>query len=289
MNKGHTQHFQDMSEASIPQRIDYLRSGVFLDTSVQRDLREYLNLLVREPKDADRKLVFLTAPPGMGLSRLLGDFVAQNPPFTEQKTGRPVVPVVNEEIQPSGDIIDYCDEMRVSLAIPGFGPTVRIMSLRRTLTLLDQIQTRLVILEDFHRTYSFKKHQMVAYQNFVHHLISKYNIRVVVTGAPRIWRWAMEDEQTLGRSVHLQYRAWTPHDDDFIEFLEAFERWCPNKDGGTLSHDPKFRKSLITKTHGICREVMQTLTSLAIFAIVSGSERLDFETWMRFRDQDLPS
>ncbi|MFP7674634.1 hypothetical protein ACG74X_14885 [Marivita sp. S0852] len=43
-----------------------------------------------------------------------------------------------------------------------------------------------MILDDFHRTYSFRKHQMVDFQNFVHHLISKYDIRVVLAGAPRI-------------------------------------------------------------------------------------------------------
>nr|WP_255011011.1 TniB family NTP-binding protein [Roseovarius sp. M141] len=209
--------------------------------------------------------------------------------MTDEHSGRPVVPVVNEQIHPSGEIADYCDELRASLAIPGYGPAVRLVSLRRTLALLGQIDTRLLILEDFHRTYSFKKHQMIAYQNFVHHLITKYDIRVVLTGAPRIWRWAMEDEQTLGRSHHLQYRAWTPHDDDFIEFLEGFERWCPVREGGSLSSDPKARKAIVGKTHGICREVMHALTRLAVFAIVSGSERLDLETWLNFRDQDLPS
>ncbi len=128
---------------------------------------------------------------------------------------------------------------------------------------------------------------MVAYQNFVHHLISKYDIRVVLTGAPRIWRWALEDEQTLGRSVHLQYRAWTAHDDDFIEFLEGFERWYPVTEGGHLSSDTKLRKAIIGKSHGVCREVMQILTGFAIFAIITGSERLDLTTWLSFRDQDL--
>lgn len=283
------QHFPDMSRASVPERIQFIRAGAIFDTSARRAFRDYLNELVREQKDSDRKLVFFTAPAGMGLSRLLTEFSGQHPPSSDVKSGRPVVPVINEPINPSGDISDYCDDLREALDIPGYGPMVRLVSQRRTLSLLGQINTRLVILDDFHRTYSFRKHQMVDFQNFVHHLISKYDIRVVLAGAPRIWRWAMEDEQTLGRSDHLQYRAWTAHDDDFIEFLEGFEQWCPVRSGGALSSDPKARKAIVAKTHGICREVMQTLTSLAVFSIVSGAERLDLETWLSFRDQDLPT
>lgn len=145
-----------------------------------------------------------------------------------------------------------------------------------------------MILEDFHVTYSFAKPQQAAYQNYVHHLISKFDIRVVLTGNRSIWRWAMEDEQTLGRASHLEYRAWAPHDDDFIEFLDAFESWCPTQNQGTLSVDHKARTAIIRKTHGVCREVMQVLTELAIFAIRSGSERLDLETWLAYRDRDLP-
>ncbi|MEJ6401971.1 TniB family NTP-binding protein [Yoonia sp. 2307UL14-13] len=183
--------------------------------------------------------------------------------------------------------MDYCDELRASLAIPGYGPMVRQVSFQKTLHLLGALNTRIVILEDFHQTYNFKKHQMVAYQNFVHPLISKYDIRVVLTGVPQIWRWAMDDEQTLGRSIHLQYRAWAPSDDDFIEFLEGFEQWCPVQKGSALSSDQKLRKAIVRKTHGVCREVMRELIGLDIYAVATGRERLDFETWLAFRDRDL--
>ena len=174
------------------------------------------------------------------------------------------------------------------LAVPGYGAMTRKSSYPKTLELIGHLQTKLVILEDFHRTHSFMKHQKIAYQNYVHHLISKYDVRVVLTGPPNIWRWAMEDEQTLGRAVQLQYHEWTSNDDDFIEFLEGFERWCPVRDGSSLSRDPKLRKALIRKSRGVSRFVMRVLTALAIFAIVSGRERLDLEARLDLCDRSLP-
>ncbi|WP_208351157.1 hypothetical protein [Pseudaestuariivita rosea] len=47
------------------------------------------------------------------------------------------------------------------------------------------------------------------------------------------------------------------------------------------------RKAIVWKTHGVCREVMRELIGLGIFAVASGSERLDMETWVAFRDRDL--
>lgn len=288
MSKNPAQRFPDLSKASVPERIHYIRKGAYFDTSARRALRNSLDDLVRAPSDCDNKLMFITAPTGMGLTRILEEFAAKHPKTVNGRSGRQIVPVVNELIHPSGDIIDYCDALRADLAIPGYGPLVRQVAYSKTLELLGHLRTRIVILEDFHQTDSFQKHQRVSYQNYVHYLISKYDIRVVLTGAPRIWRWAMEDEQTLGRSLHLQYRAWTPHEDDFIEFLEGFERWCPVSNKGALACDPKLRKAIITKTHGICRTVMQVLTGFAIYAIVSNSERLDLDTWLNYRDQDLP-
>lgn len=288
MSRDPTQQFPDMSKASVPERIHYIREGAYFDTSARRALRNRLDELVQAPSDCDNKLVFITAPAGMGLTRILEEFATQHPQVTNGRSGRQIVPVVNELIHPSGDIIDYCDALRAHLDIPGYGPLVRQTSYSKTLELLGHLDTRLVILEDFHRIYSFQKRQRISYQNYVHYLMSKYDIRVVLTGAPRIWRWAMEDEQILGRSLQLKYRAWTPAEDDFIEFLEGFERWCPVKEEGGLSSDPKLRKAIITKTHGICKTVMQVLTGFAIYAIVSDNERLDLDTWLKYRDQDLP-
>ncbi|UWQ35605.1 TniB family NTP-binding protein (plasmid) [Leisingera sp. M527] len=287
MRKTPSQHFADMSQAPVPERIHYVRTGAFFETSAIRALRDRLDELIREPVDCENKLVFITAPAGMGLTRIIKQFAAQHPPKTSRRRGRHTVPLVNQLIHPSGDFIDYCDALRTNLDIPGYGAMTRRSSYPKTLELLGHLKTRLVILEDFHRAYSFQKHQLISYQNYVHYLISEYDIRVILTGAPRIWRWALEDEQTLGRSVHLQYRAWTPSEDDFIEFLEGFERWCPVREEGALSRDPKLRKAIISRTHGICKSVMQVLTGLAIYAIVSGSERLDFDTWISFRDQGL--
>lgn len=287
MTRTPRQLFPDMSRASTPQRIEYIRTGAIFDSSARLRLREHLTELVRRPKDTDYKLLFLTAPPGMGLTRLIEGFADQHPPNTDWSNGHPKVPIVNVEINPSGEIIDYCEDLREKYPVPGYGPTNRLMSFRRTLSLLSQVETRMVILEDFHRTYSFQKHQKVAYQNYVHHLISKYDIRVVLTGPKRIYSWAIEDEQVFSRSEHLEYRAWAPRDEDFIEFLEGFENWCPVTDGGTLSTDSRLQKSIIGKTNGICGEIMRVLSSFAVFAIVSGCERLDLETWLNFRDQDI--
>ena len=242
---------------------------------------------MQNPAPSAEKLIFMTASSGMGLTQLVKEFVELHPPFTEGKTGQPVVPVIDEHIHPNGEIIDYCDSMRAKLAIPGYGAMTRQSSYPKTLTLIGHLQTKLVILEDFHRTYSFTKQQMVAYQNYVHHLISKYNVSVVLTGPPKIWRWAMEDEQTLGRASRLQYHEWTSNDDDFIEFLEGFERWCPVRNGSSLSQDPKLRKAIIRKSRGVSRFVMRELTALAIFAIITGRERLDLDAWLELRDRDM--
>lgn len=283
MNHTPSQHFPDMSKASVPERIRYVRNGAYFETSAIRALRNRLNELLNEPLDCENKLVFLTAPAGMGLTRIIKQFAAQHPPATKGRSGQQTVPVVNQLIHPSGNFIDYCDALRAQLGIPGYGPMTRRSSYPKTLELLRHLNTRLVILEDFHRTYSFQKHQRISYQNYVHYLISEYDIRVVLTGAPRIWRWALEDEQTLGRAVHYQYRAWTSREDDFIEFLEGFERWYPVREKGALSREPKLCKAIIRKSNGICKNVMQVLTGFAIYAIMSGSDRLDFDTWVSYR------
>lgn len=282
------QTFPDMSQGSNTERIAYIRSKVVFQTEARLDFKRYLHELMQNPSPSAERLVFMTAPSGMGLTWLIEEFIAQNPPFTQVKTGKSVIPVINEHIHPNGEIIDYCDSMRSVLAVPGYGAMTRKSSYPKTLELIGHLQTKLVILEDFHRTHSFMKHQKIAYQNYVHHLISKYDVRVFLTGPPNIWRWAMEDEQTLGRAVQLQYHEWTSNDDDFIEFLEGFERWCPVRNGSSLSRDPKLRKALIRKSRGVSRFVMRELTSLAIFAIISGRERLDLEAWLDLRDRSLP-
>ncbi|WP_208351156.1 TniB family NTP-binding protein [Pseudaestuariivita rosea] len=194
MSRRSTQRFADMSQASVPERLDFIKAGAIFETSARRAFKDHLKDMVIAPTPSDEKLVFLTGPAGMGLSSLLAEFSGQFPLAAHGETGLLSAPVINEHIHPSGEIIDYCDELRASLAIPGYGPMVRQVSFQKTLHLLGALNTRVVILEDFHQTYNFKKHQMVAYQNFVHHLISKYDIRVVLSGAPQIWRWAMDDE-----------------------------------------------------------------------------------------------
>lgn len=281
------QTFPDRSQASIPERLEYIQTGVIIETEARLGFKKFLANLTRNPLPSSERLVFMTAPSGMGLSEMMREFTAQHPPLTENNTGRIIVPVIREHVHPSGDIVDLCDDIRAELAIPGYINMQRHNSFPQTLKLIGGLGTQLVILEDFHRTHSFVKSQTTVYQGFVHHLISRFDIRVVLTGAPKIWRWAMEDEQTLGRAVHLQYLEWTPGDEDFIEFLEGFERWCPIQQGSTLSKDTKLRKAVIRKTRGIARNVMRELTEFAVYSILSGSEKLDLDTWLEYRDRDV--
>lgn len=231
------QKFPDMTQASTPKRLSYIRSGAIFETEARLGFKSYLSDRLQKPSPSAENLIFLTAPSGMGVSTIVGEFAAQHPQTTDHDTGRPVVPVIREYVHPSGDIIDTCDEIRAKLAIPGYINMVRNIAYPKTLHLIGELKTQIVILEDFHRTHNFMKTQMVSYRSFVHHLISKYDICVVLTGAPNIWRWALDDEQALARSVHLQYHEWTHRDEDFIEFLQGFERWCPVQNGSSLARD----------------------------------------------------
>ena len=279
--------FADMKQASVQERVRFIKDGAIFETPTRRKIRDLLDTMVTDRRSCSDRLLFLTAPSGMGLSCLIKEFEESHPPSIEFRSFKPSVPVINEPMFPNGEIVDFCDELRERLAIPGHILRPRQTSLRETVRLLQAVGTRVLIFEDFHRISDFRRPNAESYKSFVHYLISKYDISVVLTGTPQIWRWAQSDEQTMSRSLKVEYKAWGAHDTDFAEFLDAFEAWCPTQKGAYLANDTKFRKSLIRRTHGILRYVAQELTSLAVFAIYSGSERLDFETWLALNDREV--
>ena len=274
---------QVVAGQGIPERIEYLRQPPLLHIQsleqVETWLREAIFGYVERPF---KPVTFLLAPSGMGSSRMIRRVVEAFPPNNEKDQRIAHHPAVLAHIPATGRLREIGAEVCSIVGAPAHYIRGPAPGATHWLKLLNQIGTRILFLDDIQALSCLSKSHQAPVLNMIRHATSRYGLQLVLVGPPDLRPVIMNDAQLADRTQLVEIQPFMASDPALTDFLEAFLDWCPLQRTSDLCDDLSLRRTLVRRTGGTTRNLLDVLTRLAAFAIYSAEERITYNLWREY-------
>src|SRR5262249_19225132 len=143
----------------------------------------------------------------------------------------------------------------------------------QVLRILRGVQTRMLVLDEIHHVLVGSTTQQRVVMNAVKYLSNELQIPLVAVGTLEAVRAIQADPQLASRFYRTALPLWCMGRGD-RKLLASFERMLPLKRPSQLAQEPLATK-LLAMTEGTIGELSTLLKRAAIYAVRTGTERID--------------
>lgn len=214
-----------------------------------------------------------------GKTMLLNTFYRRHAPTEEAYLEHPTLPILMLQAPPEpseGRL--YADILTSLFSYAGARETAD-SKLQRIRMLLTNLETRMIILDEFQNTLAGSGTRLRRFLNGIKYLGNELSIPIIVAGTPETLNVLQSDPQIANRFEPAFLPKWDL-DADYLRLLATIEPKLGLKLRSKL-HEPIIAKRLHEESEGTIGELMKLLQALAKDAILSGKETITQEMVQR--------
>jgi hypothetical protein len=207
-----------------------------------------------------------------GKTMLLKTFYRRHAPTEEAYLEHPTLPIlmIQAPPEPSEGRL-YADILTSLFSYAGARETAD-SKLQRIRMLLTNLETRMIILDEFQNTLAGSGSRLRRFLNGIKYLGNELSIPIIVAGTPETLNVLQSDPQIANRFEPAFLQKWKL-DEDYLRLLATIEPRLGLKQRSKL-HEPLVARRLHEESEGTIGELMKLLQTLAKDAILSGKETI---------------
>jgi hypothetical protein len=207
-----------------------------------------------------------------GKTMLLKTFCRRHAPTEEAYLEHPTLPILMLQAPPEpseGRL--YADILTSLFSYAGARETAD-SKLQRIRMLLTNLETRMIILDEFQNTLAGSGSRLRRFLNGIKYLGNELSIPIIVAGTPETLNVLQSDPQIANRFEPAFLPKWKL-DEDYLRLLATIEPKLELRQRSKL-HEPTIARRLHEESEGTIGELMKLIQTLAKDAILSGKETI---------------
>ncbi len=269
-----------------PARIEHIRRPRWIGYTRAKQLLAKLGELLTHPKTHRMPNLLIVGDTNAGKTMIANRFAQLHPGDDNADGETAIVPVLAIQAPPGPDEGRFYNTILEALFAP-YNPRERVAEKQiQVLRILKQIGLRLLIIDEIHNVITGPVNKQRLFLNVLKYLGNDLQIPIVGLGTKEALRAIQADPQLANRFEPAALPRWRLGQ-EFQMLLASFERVLALRQPSRLANEPLARK-LLALSEGSLGELSALLTAAAVYAVKSGTERID-ETVLAAVDWIPPS
>jgi len=268
-----SENAQAALELSVEERLDRIRRPRWIGYTRAKKLLDKLDDLLTHPKTHRMPNLLIVGDTNAGKTMLANRFVQLHPADKTLGGEAVIVPVLAIQAPPGPDEGRFYNAILEALATP-YNPRERVAQKQiQVLRMLKRIGIQMLIIDEVHNVLTGSVTKQRQFLNVLKYLGNDLQITLVGLGTKEALRALQADPQLANRFEPAALPPWQL-DQEFQMLLASFERALPLRQPSGLA-DEKLARKLLALSEGSLGELSVLLTSAAVYAVRSGTERID--------------
>lgn len=268
------------------ERIEHLRRPRWIGYPRAKHLLDKLDDLLTHPKTHRMPNLLIIGDTNAGKTMLANRFVQLHPADDNPNGDAAIVEVLAIQAPPGPDEGRFYNAILEALFAP-YNPRERVAQKQvQVLRILKGVGLRMLIIDEVHNVLTGPVNKQRQFLNVLKYLGNDLQIPLVGLGTKEALRAIQADPQLANRFEPAALPPWQLNQ-EFQMLLASFEQVLPLRKASRLADEQMARK-LLTLSEGSLGELSVLLTSAAVYAVQSGTERID-EKVLTAIDWTLPS
>jgi hypothetical protein len=254
-------------------RIDHMRRPRWIGYTRAKQLLDKLDDLLTHPKTHRMPNLLIVGDTNAGKTMLANRFVQLHPADDNPEGEAAIVPVLAIQAPPGPDESRLYNAILEALFAP-YSPRERVAQKQiQVLRILKGIDLRMLSIDEVHNVLTGPVNKQRHFLNVLKYLGNDLQIPLVGLGTKEALRAIQADPQLANRFEPAALPPWQLNQ-DFQMLLASFEQVLPLRKPSRLA-DERIARKLLALSEGSLGELSAVLTLAAIYAVQSGSERID--------------
>jgi type II secretory pathway predicted ATPase ExeA len=254
-------------------RIERIRRPRWIGYTRAKQLLDKLDDLLTHPKTHRMPNLLIVGDTNAGKTMLANRFVQLHPADKTLAGEAVIIPVLAIQAPPEPDEGRFYNAIFEALSTP-YNPRERVAQKQiQVLRLLKRIGLRMLIIDEVHNVLTGSVTKQRQFLNVLKYLGNDLQIALVGLGTKEALRALQADPQLANRFEPAALPPWQL-DREFQMLLASFEQVLPLRKPSRLANE-KIARKLLALSEGSLGELSVLLTSAAIYAVRSGTERIN--------------
>ena len=264
---------QEIAMLSSEERINRLCSDYWIGYGGAEDAIKRLENLFLRPKRVRMPNLLIIGPTNNGKTMILEKFRRQHLPYESENHDHKIIPVLLVQMPSDPTIQRFYSSIIRATGAPyiNYVSTVRYEAI--AITLLQNIQTKVLIIDELHNILSGNTNKQREFLNILRFIGNQLQLSIVGSGTREAYLAIRSDDQLENRFEPLILPLWKD-DPEFGRLLGSFQKVLPLRQPSNLL-DADIRTMILTRSEGTIGEISTLLIQAACEAISSGKEYID--------------
>jgi len=267
-------------ELSDEERIIFAMTDRFINYSRAKRILDYMNLLLKLPRQPRMKGILLYGESGTGKTMIVRHFFEKFAPREDEDDDADEIPVllIETPTEPKEKLL--YDKIMDTLGVP-YKKNEDILDKERNVEhYVNVLRIKMLIFDEFHNVLNGTAIQQKRILAAIKSLTNRLWIPIVLVGTKDVLIAVETDDEVKRRFDPYQLRPWTM-DKEFLKLLRTIETTLPLKLPSYMWKNRELAEWLLERTDGILSEIIHLIKLGAREAILSGEERITLEVLKR--------
>ena len=262
-------------DQSNESRIRNLHESTWIGYGRAIEIRNTLEQLLVHPTKHRMPNLAIIGETNNGKTMLLKNFLRRHAPNPDPTIDRVVLPVLMIQTPPDPDETRLYGALLQRLQAYGASREPADAKLRRLQKILQDLQTKMIILDEFQHALAGTPIRQRKFLNGLKYLGNELEIPIVVSGTPDGLNALQTDQQIANRFEPVFLPKWR-YGDEFLRLLVSIEKILMLNEVSALAAEELSMK-ILEESEGTIGEIMRLIRSLAEQAIRTGKEKITLE------------
>ncbi|GEM71812.1 MULTISPECIES: TniB family NTP-binding protein [Sphingomonas] len=255
------------------ERIAWIRMDRWLGFPKAETVRKTLDAMLRYPPRTRMPCLLIYGQTGMGKSRIVERFEAENPRGFNDTTGTATIPVVAVQLPPQPTDGEFYGEVleKLGAGFAGRGDVQRARQLTRRI--MGQVGARMLILDEINHMLACTPRQQRVFLNTLRYLANDLQIPLVCTGNHEARAALLTDAALAERFDAVELVRWQ-NDEPFRLLMVTLAAILPLRKPSQLEEE-RCRTAILDLSDGNTGRIFRLVETLAVRAIENGTERIE--------------
>lgn len=259
-------HVRPYLDRSMEERIAYIRAPRWIGHQVAMQAHERLAELLARPPGLRTRGLMLVGPYANGKTMMAERFAVEHLRSAEQQR----VWVV--QTREGAGLVHFYGSILQGLGAPmGKGRDVGRKA-EQIDHLLDSLKPRILIFDEFHNALRGRSRDVEAVLAFLRRIGRQFDISPVLIGEVAVYDFINETAEMASRFDLVAAPRWQ-YGEEFFALLDSLEAALPLARSSDLS-DENLAREIFRLSEGLIGEIVAIVTTAAIAAVMSGTERI---------------
>lgn len=258
-------------------RIFFIQEEKWITYPVAKNILDKLELLLNHPKKSRMPGLLIVGETNNGKTSIIKRFATMYKDYKDPKkfeaTQKPVILV---QSPPSPDLNYLFSNILEQFAAPfknSDKTQKKEMMIKNYITIAG---TRILIIDEIHNILSGAVSKQKLFMNGLKNLSNDLDICIILAGIKDALYATNTDRQINNRFKPIFLTKWK-FDRDYLSFLASLEKVLPLKKASGMYTNKELAYKIYDLSEGYIGEIVDLLTSAAIFAIQSKSEKISLK------------